>query len=797
MNMRKAILVVSVGFLLSSFVVAQERYSQVRIPLRSKDDLVSLGRLGLALDDVGGRPGRWLDLFLSAGELDKLARAGISYSVLIPDWHEFYAERLTADRRYLSSLAKQSTDAVHFHLGSMGGSLTLAEVAAELDSMHALYPTLITAKDSIGASVEGLPIWAVKISRNAAADEAEPRALYTGIHHAREAPGMMTVVYTMWYLLENYGTNPEVTDLLDHRELYFIPVVNPDGYAYNELTNPDGGGMWRKNRRMNADASIGVDLNRNYGFQWGHDNVGSSGIGSDETYRGASAFSEPETRVVRDFCIAKGFSVALNYHTFGQLLVYPWGYSDTDTGDSLVYRRLGDDLTAVNRYTYGTGGQTVGYVTNGDSDDWMYGETGAKPRIFSMTPEVGNEVDYFWAVPSRILPIARENLPANLYLAHAAGEYITTTNIVVHDTSYADPVRFDVSFVNKGMKESSLTVDLTVHSDDLDFVDSTFQAVLWQTSSPLAVQAYRKKGSYAGEPVRVVFTTTCQGGTAVDTLQFYLGPASVLYADDAESTRSHWISVSNRPARWDTTRAQAHSGTHSFADSPTGYYLDNTVTTFTLDSSFALYGSAAELRFWTKWDIETNYDYARVEISSDAGTSWIPLKGRYTQNGSGVSQQVPVGSPGYAGIRHAWVQDVIDLGQYLWFPPKMIRFRFESDGYVTRDGIYIDDINLLLYPPSPDAVTDHGVPGRYALMQNYPNPFNPKTEIRWEMDNGGWVVLKVYDVLGREVTTLVNEERQSGKHAVQFDGSRFSSGVYFYRMSAGKYSEVRKMVLQK
>jgi murein tripeptide amidase MpaA len=97
-------------------------------------------------------------------------------------------------------------------------------------------------------------------------------------------------MYYMWYLLENYGTDPEATYLVDNREMYFVPCFNPDGYEYNRQTDPNGGGMWRKNRRNNG-GSYGVDLNRNFGYMWGYDDLGSSPIPSSETYRGPSAFS--------------------------------------------------------------------------------------------------------------------------------------------------------------------------------------------------------------------------------------------------------------------------------------------------------------------------------------------------------------------------------------------------------------------------------------------------------------------------------------------------------------------------
>jgi carboxypeptidase T len=225
----------------------------------------------------------------------------------------------------LSKKVKMIMGVEGFGYGSMGGFFTMTEVYARLDSMFALYPNIITQKFSIGTTVQGRPIYVAKISDNPNVNESEPQVFYNSLIHAREPQAMMTVMYYMYYLLENYGTDPEVTYLVNNREIYFQPIVNPDGYEYNRTTDPNGGGMFRKNRKLNSDGSYGIDLNRNFGYMWGYNNSGSSNIPSDETYRGTSAFSEPETQAYRDFVNSKNFKTTLNYHTYSNLLLYPWG----------------------------------------------------------------------------------------------------------------------------------------------------------------------------------------------------------------------------------------------------------------------------------------------------------------------------------------------------------------------------------------------------------------------------------------------------------------------------------------
>ena len=161
-----------------------------------------------------------------------------------------------------------------------------------------------------------------------------------------------------------------VTNMVDTREIYFIPMVNPDGHVYVEQNHAGPWTTWwRKNRRDNGNGTIGVDINRNYGYQWGYDNLGSSPLTSSQIYRGGSAFSEPETQAIRDFCIARNFSVGFSYHSYGELLLYGWGYIYDYTPDHDVFLAMGDSLISSNGYFAGNPAMGAIYVTNGDTDD--------------------------------------------------------------------------------------------------------------------------------------------------------------------------------------------------------------------------------------------------------------------------------------------------------------------------------------------------------------------------------------------------------------------------------------------
>ncbi len=745
-------------------LIAQERYSKISVPMASREDVIKLAQLGISLEGASRLSGSGIDFFVSDKEIELLKENGIAFTTLIPDWDKYYAERQEKEVQVMSRVSL-SSNVRNFHLGSMGGALTMSELVADLDSMRTKYPILISAKDSIGSSVENRPIWAVRISKDPIPG-TQPEALYMGCHHANEPLGMMSLVYFMWYLLENYGSDPEVTMLLEKRELFFVPLVNPDGYCYNERSNPGGGGMWRKNRKPSAGGAYGVDLNRNYGFKWGYDNAGSSGLPTSNSFRGTAPFSEPETQSLRELMVGHRFKTAHSFHAYADYIAPPWGYNGLETPDSTFFRRLAADMIVLNRYSYI--GQSL-FTINGEACDWMYGDTLSKPKIYPFVVEVGANYDGFWPTTPRILPLVEENLRPNLVLAHAAGEYVRIDRPAVTFQFKRDSATILIPFINSGAGTPPTTVDITMSCPDLDIAATQIAGYAWNGGRPLTILAHKKKPG--GTNVALSFRITYPGGMTLDTLRFRLGPADVIYEDDAENTRAKWSAASNWPLFWDTTDVQAHSGRLSFSESPHANYASNLNSTFLLDSSIVLRDSAADLRFWMKGWSEDDYDCLRAEISTNGGTSWISLAGRYTSPGSGAITEQPFEAPVIDGYRFDWIEELMDLTDYAGKTIRL-RFRFTSDNTTVCDGFCIDDIKVLSYPLS----TSVGVvekqallPDAYSLDQNYPNPFNPTTTISYHLPVAGSVKLGVYDMLGREVAVLVNEMTMPGNHEVQFD----------------------------
>ncbi len=588
----------------------------------------------------------------------------------------------------------------------MGGFYTFAEITANLDSMFANYPNLITQKYSIGTSHEGRTIWAVKISDNPNVAEDEPQVLFESLIHAREPASMATVIYYMYYLLENYGTDPEVTYLVNNREIFFVPCFNPDGYEYNRINSPSGGGMWRKNRLNSGGGVYGVDLNRNFGYEWGYDNIGSSPTPSSETYRGPSAFSEPESQAMRDFITPKNIKTHINYHSYGNVMIYPWGYTDEQTPDSNIYNSFTADMSVWNGYGYGNSTNTIGYQSNGTVRDWSYGEQTVKNKIFGYVFEVGSSSDGFWPSQSRIFPLAQGNLRPNLYNTWVAGGYVGTIGVSANVEHYnpGDNVLLTPIMKNKGLGDAeNLTIELTSLSPDVTVVTSSTSLTsipsLTVDTSVVPVEISISGSAEIGSEVQLVWSVTSNSVLmSSDTTTIRIGTPVYLFEDNSNDPAVLWNLTGTQT--WESTTSSFYSSPNSYTESKFGNYSSNSSVIMTLQDAIDLTSADSPvLTFWTKYFIEDNWDCGQVFISTNGGITWIPQAGNLTVAGSGSGTQVS-GQPVYEGTQSNWAYEEIDLSAYFG-EQILIRFEFKSDSSVEEDGWYVDDIKIYFYGVVP------------------------------------------------------------------------------------------------
>lgn len=294
-----------------------------------------------------------------------------------------------------------------FSLGSYGaGYHTLDEIYTHLQGIADKFGKIATI-DTIGFSVENNPIIALEIGNK----ESNTGFLLTSLHHAREPGSATTVIYFLHEFADLHSKgNLSIKYLLNNSYLSWIACVNPDGYIYNIKQKPNGGGLWRKNRGLNnGDEFIGVDLNRNYGPEefWDMPNGGSSTITRSATYRGSEPYSEPETDAVRRYVLRNHFKLALNFHTFGDLVILPNDLEGNLTKDSTYLEKLFGHTRKYNQNVYGIDTISVGYKSRGTHNNFMTNWHRSFPAV---TAEVGTRSVGFYADnPETILEQCKEN----------------------------------------------------------------------------------------------------------------------------------------------------------------------------------------------------------------------------------------------------------------------------------------------------------------------------------------------------------------------------------------------------
>lgn len=792
----------------STTIVEKEegKWQRARIFYKNNENLALLAAQGLAFDHGKSKPGVYFESDFTENQLALARMIGCDVEVLIDDVKVFYKERGSIENlSNRSVLAEKNTACTgggsnepsyatptNWELGSMGGFYTYTEMLAELDDMATQYPNLITVKAPISTfqTEEGRPIYWVKISDNPNTDEAEPEMLYDAIHHAREPAAMQQLIYYMWYLLENYSSNTEVQGIVDNTELYFIPILNPDGYQYNCTQDPTGGGMWRKNRRNNGGGKYGVDNNRNYHFVdlntgevW--NTTGVSSNPADDTYPGTSYLSEVENQAMKWFCENHDFRIALNNHTYDNSLLHPYGYDyNKYTPEEATYVAISDMM--VQYQGQGMQGMLSSnlYPAAGDSDDWGYGaDLSTKPRIFSFTPEIGTNSDGFWPSINNIENICNAMMWTNITAAHLITNYSKTEDASSYSVTSTSGY-FNYTIQRLGLEDpANFTVSINPLSANILSVGSA------NTHSAMTIlQIDEDSVSYILDPSiadgdLIQYEIVIDNGYFTESIavEKVYGTGTVAFSDPADNL-TNWTPTQT----WATTTQDYYSASSSITDSPSGDYSNSTNSTITLsgdvDLSVAL---SATVSFYAKWAIEDNYDYAQFEVSTDGGSTWEPQCGRYTNTGTADQDN---GKPLYDGVQSTWVKEEMNLSNYLG---QTVKFRFQivSDQYVTDDGFYFDDLEVSVMNQSSQSVEETNV-----ALRGYPNPAKDIFTISFD-NNVGSGDLMITNNLGEVV--LVNKlNGQSGK--VQLDLTSFSSGIYFYQIRNGESSSVvRKMIVTK
>lgn len=528
-----------------------------------------LKALGFDLHEAGARraSGRF-ELVMTRAEAAKVRALGIEATVKRGSVRARGVKRVTVARARPGQRAVRATRSildftVYRSYSEPGG---IADEIRALAREHRAIAKLVT----IGRSVDGQPILAVKVTKDARrrADGSRPVVLYVTTQHAREWLATETGRRLLRHVLEQYGTDPTVTSLVDTRELWFVPVANPDGY---DFTFTDGNRLWRKTLRDNdGDGTIapgdGVDPNRNYPTRWNYDDEGSNTDPASETYRGTAPASEPETRALDRLMRRLRPRFLVNYHTAAELLLYPYGFQvDYRSPDDQIFEALAgtdgpdpgattDDDAAVPGYDPDLGAEL--YITNGETTDHAYDRYGT----LAFTPELdtaqsgglGPEFSVFEYPDdeAKIQAVFEKNLPFALNVAASAktpvdpvsarapadGEYRVkpTADFVVDafPTSFGDPQPVQVT-AKRRLGKVALHYRINGGDEQTASVREWRGGERFGTGPGIYYRTLRGnvRGTKPGDSVEVWFASSRGAGATSDRFTYtaeYEGPARAI-----------------------------------------------------------------------------------------------------------------------------------------------------------------------------------------------------------------------------------------------------------------------------
>lgn len=726
--------------------LTQEKYSTVKVfaPADKKQRAKLIGLL--KIDHFETTEDGAIISEIGASDLLKLRLSTYRYEILVDDVarnletlnKKYYLERASNTTEQNRVAFEQSgktigniitTPAAFTVQPGFGGYYSFAQMEDAMDDLVAAYPA-IARKTSLGTSHQGRDIWCIKISDVVATDEAnEPEVLYMGLQHAREAIGGSSMIFFMQYLCENYATDVRVRDLINNREFFIIPCMNPDGWEYNR-TNGGAGSGWRKNRRDNPGSSFGVDLNRNWGIDWSQCDepiVGDpTSCGSDDpfedTYYGPSAFSEPETQAIRNFVYTHHLVAMIDQHAFGPYYSLPFGRPSLPTNtmtiaDSRFYTQLSGAMGTYNGMRAGNSPQALGYEVAGGVKDWMLKGnigTGTKGKVYGLTGEggagggTGGSYGSFWAPAGEIINLCKGMVYQNIQLAFAVGSYVNLQDRGDINLTSKTGV-FDFHMTRVGLENQTVNVSI-IPIENI----STVGGSLAVNSLTNYYDTYTGNISYTlpvaltdGQRVRFAWRINTGGYTYYDSVTKFYNATQLLYDDMEGSLATNWTSTSVNAdgdvteVNWSFTTLDKFAGSRSMTESANGNYYSRTTRTVTYNSTFDLDdATAAYLSFWVKHRAENFRDKLRVQVSVN-GSTWVSIAGTTTIQEPGTLDGSTInGTPSLTGIKDLWTRELFNLSEYLGEPNLRLRFQFTSNAsgsfdFSEDDGFYIDNLKVV------------------------------------------------------------------------------------------------------
>ena len=731
-------------FLCANVVQAQGKSSAVKI-YGLLDKIERSRVIGLLhIDHFQMTPDSALLVEIGERELAKLRTTNYRFDIVVDDIsanlealnRQYYIDRANGDLPEQHRLAFEqpgstlnniiTTPAAFQVKATFGGYYQFSEMNTAMNNLIAAYPA-IAQKVSLGKSTENRDIWCIKISDNVATDETnEPEVLFTGLTHAREAIGGSSMIFLMQYLCENYATDTRIRDLVNNREIFIIPCTNPDGWQYNYTLNINGGGLWRKNRRVNGGGEFGVDLNRNWSVDWancsapiiGNPASCGSNVTSNDTYWGPSSFSEPETRAIRDFTYTRNFVTMIDQHSYGPYYSLPFGRPSLPTNvmdplDQKFYNYVSAAMGNYNGMRAGNTPEALNYESAGTIKDWMLKGnigTGTKGKVLGMTSEGATGTTggaTFWPPASQIINLCKGLVYQDIQLLHAAGTYINLqdkSDINLTSTTGT----FDFNAIRVGIDNQPANISV-IPLQNIQSVGST----LTINSLTNYYDSYNGSINYTlpasitnGQKVKFAWKIETGGITYYDTITKFYNATQMLYDNMDGSYATNWTGTNG----WDFTSAGTGYGggsSKAMSESPAGLYTASSTRRSAYNNPLDLTNATdAYISFWVKHRAENFRDKLQLQVSTNStdgvNGTWTAIKGTTTVQEPGILDGSTInGIPALTGIKEDWTRELYDLNAYLGTPALRFRFEFTSDAntsgfdYQVDDGFYIDNLKVV------------------------------------------------------------------------------------------------------
>ena len=466
------------------------------------------------------------------------------------------------------------------------------------------------------------------------------------------------------------------------------------------------------------------------------------------------------------------FKIALNSHTFSDLLLFPYGYDlNVQSPDNDYYEKISKLMVSNNNLTNEIASAL--YAASGDSDDFMYGQTMSHSKIFAFTPEIGTS---FWPATSEIIPLCSKMMFTNLTAAKLAQEYALledTTPEFIGNTAVFN-ANFKISKLGLG-GNGNYTVSIHPISSNIIGVGVPFTVsnLTVNQSVNAAIQIELAPGTTSNDAI--VFEYVIDNGQFIDhklvTKKFGLLQNSI--TDACSTINPNWTTTG-----WALTTQSFVSPSTSITDSPNVNYTNNQNKKITYANPINLSSvSNATITFSAKWDLEPNYDFVAFEVSTDNGVTWAAQCGKYTK--IITPNNIEGTLPAYSSTQSSWVNEEINLGDYAGQAIK-VRFRLSTDTGTNLDGFYFDDFKINLLENSVLSNANNTL----SSFRIYPNPTSTILNINTTKENYS---IKIFNLVGQLVF-----ESTANTGFQNINSSSFKTGMYLIELKSKDFTETQK-----